>query len=63
MTVPGIKRYYKFNKTEMYVQHYIVSRPCDRCCHGNIIIHSTFTVVGAHTASNNVKVFSFAMEM
>jgi hypothetical protein len=62
MTMAGAKRY-KFNKTEMYVQHYMLSRSPDQCCHGNTILPSIFTVVGAHIAVNNIKVFSVAMEM
>jgi hypothetical protein len=42
---------------------YIVARSRNHCCHGNATISSTFIVVGVHVAVNDIKVFSFVMEM
>jgi hypothetical protein len=46
----------------MYVQRYIVTPSRNHCCHGNATI-VPFLFVCIYVAVNNIKVFSFVMQM
>jgi hypothetical protein len=44
----------------MYVEHNIVARSRNNCCHGNAIMRSIFIVVDLHVAVNYIKLLSVA---